>query len=332
MKKLMLVTAALMLAACGRQLGDEFRAGVPSTDDVKLNVPSKSGQALESDDLGTSRQALEQGKTSDFYQLTRGVTVGVNGGTAFVLGLVKSVTDHQPTSVTGNTAVWGPYTDALSPTTWKLTVNKVSDTEYSYKFEGKAKQDADTEFKTVLSGTHKPVLDANGDAIEHIGSGDFILDWNESQKLPEHDDNVGTAHITYSRLDATADTKIDVAFTQVKDNENPGKLIDANYKYVEHTGHDGEFEFATNKDVDNGNPARPGIERLTIKSRWTNQGAGRSDVKATGGDLTSQATASECWDVNFLSQYLVASWDPNAGYGTEAAGCTAFPAASYSSL
>lgn len=331
MKKMMLVVAALVLAACGDR-GAQFRDGVPTTEAVKLKVPAKAGQALEAENLGTSRQALK-GDTSDFYKLTRGVTVGVNGGTAFVLGLIKAITDNQPTSVSGNTAVWGPHTDALSPNTWKLTVTKVSDGEYTYIFEGKAKQDADTEFKKVLSGTHKPTLDANGDVVENMGSGDFLLDWDEAKKLPENDGNVGKAHIYYERASATSDVSIKVQFTQVKDAET-GKLIDAEYRYTEKASKDGEFEFATNKNVDS-DPARPLIERLTIKSRWTNQGAGRADVKAAGGDLASPATASECWDVNFLSQYLTASWAPgNAtyNYGVEATDCAAFPSASYSQL
>jgi hypothetical protein len=74
------------------------------------------------------------------------------------------------------------------------------------------------------------------------------------------------------------------------------------------------------------------VEHLTIKSRWTAAGAGRSDVKATGGDLVADATANECWDTNFLSQYLFANWAPMHGHGTEAQDCAAFPTADYSSL
>lgn len=334
MKKMMLVAAALMMAACGGGQADKFRSGVPTTDAVKLNVPARAGQALQVENLGTSQQAL-QGEVSDFYKLTRGVTVGINGGTATVLGLVKAITDHNPTSVNGNVAVWGPHTDSLSPTTWKLTVTKVADDEFSYIFEGKAKQDDDSQYRKVLTGTHKPTLDAAGDPVEKLGSGDFILDWNEAQKLPEHDDNVGKAHIFYARADATSDVTIKVLFTQVKDEQDPTKLIDAEYRYLETTTQTGEFQFATNKDLDKGDPSRPLVERLTVRSRWTAQGAGRADIKATGGDIATEATASECWDTNFLSQYMTASWapaDPSVNYGTEAAGCTDHPAASFSTL
>lgn len=334
MKKMMLVAAALMMAACGGGQADKFRTGVPTTDAVKLNVPARAGQGLQVENLGTSQQAL-QGEDSDFYKLTRGVTLGINGGTAAVLGLVKAITDRPPTSVNGNVATWGPHTEALSPTTWKLTVTKVADDEFSYIFEGKAKQDDDTKYRKVLTGTHKPTLDAAGDPVEKMGSGDFVLNWDERKQLPEPDGNVGKAHIFYSRASATADVTIKVQFTQVKDEQDPSKLIDAEYRYLETTAKNGEFQFATNKDLDKGNASRPLVERLTVRSRWTAQGAGRADVKATGGDIATEATASECWDTNFLSQYMTASWapaEPSVNYGSEAAGCTDHPAASYSTL
>src|SRR4051794_28767806 len=101
MKRLTILGAALIFAACGAQKGDEFKQGLPGTDDVKLNMPAKAGQALEADNLGTSQQALE-GQESDFYKLTRGVTVGVNGGTAAILNLVQQITGYPATSVNGN--------------------------------------------------------------------------------------------------------------------------------------------------------------------------------------------------------------------------------------
>lgn len=333
MKRLSILGAALVFAACGGQKGDEFRAGLPTTEAVKLNVPAKAGQALEADNLGTAQQAL-QGQTSDFYKLTRGVTVSVNGGTAFVLNLVKRITEYPATSVSGNTAVWGPHTEALSPNTWKLSVTKVSDTEYTYKLEGKAKTDPDTAFVTVLSGTHHPAMDAQNQVLENYGAGSFLIDWDKSATLPEHDSNVGSAQITYARTAPGADTSVDVGFTNVKDGDT-GNLVSANYKYLEHAAQDGEFQFSIDKNVDS-DPNRPLIEHLTIKSRWLSTGLGRSDIKATGGDVgTTPATVNECWDANFVSRFEAVSWAPNDttyNYGSAASDCGSFTSADYSSL
>ncbi len=323
MKRRSLLLAALMLTGCGLEQADQFRRGFPQASHVKLEVPEKAGQAL----VGVERQEL-QGQRSGFYQTTRLVTVVVNGGTGLVLGLVKAITDHRPTSIQGKTAVWGPHTDALSPNTYKFTVTEIAPHEYEYALEGRGKSEPDSAFRKLLTGKHKPALDPTGQPLEHFGEGSFLLDWNEAQKLPEHDDNVGTAAVTYARLSLTTDTRIDVLFRQVKDRES-GKLVDADYRYVAKPNDGGTFEFNLLKNIDN-LPSRPALETMTIKSRWKQTGAGRSDVKAKGGDLQAEATANECWDESFNSQFLQLSFDPGQSYGSESV--CAFTAPEYSSL
>src|SRR5262245_20617043 len=121
MKRIVALIASVLTAACGVDRADQFRRGVPQANDVKINVPGTAGQALS----GTAqrRDALE-GQRADFYVLTRVVTLVINGGTVAVLGLVKAITDHPPTTLNANTAVWGPHTEALSPNTYKFTVTK----------------------------------------------------------------------------------------------------------------------------------------------------------------------------------------------------------------
>ena len=319
-KLLSMCVAVLMLAACGKAANEsDFKDGLPTANNVQLNVPSDGSQALKA---GTSAQAV-QGQTAAFYQLTRAVTLTVNGGTLFALGLVKAIVNNPATTVDSNTATWGPWTDSLSPTTWKLTVVKTGDHTYSYSLEGKPKAADDSAYLIVLSGTHTPSLDANGNVMKDFGSGTFLIDWDKAQQLPEHDNNVGTAAFTYSRLSASDPASIDVQFTQVLDNN--GNRVDATYHWAETPGQGGDFSFATSSDVDGGGQ----LENLAIHSRWQNDGAGRSDVAANGGDLASPATVSECWDNAFLSTYLNASfYDSTQNYGTESTDCV-FTSASF---
>ncbi|MGA9525502.1 MAG: hypothetical protein WBV82_28845, partial [Myxococcaceae bacterium] len=121
MKRLSLFAACLLFTACGAGLGDPFRAGFPTAATVKLEMPENARVQQNLDGTGTARQEL-QGETSDFYRLTRGVTVGVNAGVAIALGLVEAITDHPASSVNGTTAVWGPHTGDLSPITWRFSV------------------------------------------------------------------------------------------------------------------------------------------------------------------------------------------------------------------
>lgn len=328
MKRLSLLTACLLFAACGQGAGN-FRNGFPRADDVKLDVPGKTSQALTGE-TGQKRDALK-GDHSSFYDLTRGVTVMVNGGVGLVLGLVKAITNHPATTTTATSAVWGPYTEDLSPNTWKFTVNEVAPSQYEYKLEGKPKTAPDTDYVVVLSGTHAPALDANGNELEGFGAGTFRLDWDNAQALPEHDQNVGKLDVVYSRADGTSDTTVDVTFTQVWDQATGG-LVDAAYKYAKHAAQGGWFEFSTNSNTD---PNTSQIEHLAVKSRWNPDGAGRADVKATGGDIApNEATANECWDSSFTSQYLTASWAPGVAaynYGDESTDCV-FTTADYSTL
>jgi hypothetical protein len=319
---LVVLTLPTLLIACGGTSSiDAIRNGIPSSDTVHMNFPG-AGTALTADQA----QQAAQGDPSGFYAITRLATLWVNGGTLLVLGLVKAITDNPPTSFSGHVAVWGPYTDPLSPNTWRLTVTDHGGNHYSYVLEGKAKWDPDTAYVAVLSGTHNPATDSSGHPIRGYGNGTFLIDWDNAHTLPEHDNNVGTAAFSYSRMTATDRVEIDVTFTQVWDwNTNPPTKEDANYKYVQTPGADGLFQFSTYRATSTG-----AIQRMAIESRWNNSGAGRSDVIVTGGSLTQPATVNECWDQFFKSQYLNVSYDPSQDYGSESS--CAFIPAEYSPL
>lgn len=316
MKRVMVAAvaaAAMATTGCGVDKGEPFRQGFPRSETVKLNLPGNK-TALTGE--GQRRDGLE-GQTSDFYKLTRGVTATVNGAGGAVLLLLEKIADYPPTTVNQNVAVWGPHTDALSPNTYKFTVTKVAENQFDYLLEAKGKTEAATAFRVILSGSHV----STG---KNLGSGTFLVDWDRAQTLPEHDKNVGTASYTYSRQTAGADVSIDALFQKVRDEET-NQLVDVNYKYREQPGNGGAFEFRMNKNWIPG----AGVEVLTVKSRWQQSGAGRSDARATGGDLAGPATASECWDAGFASRFLSASWlTPQTGnYGAESV--CAFPTAEY---
>lgn len=309
------------LSACGPSPLDALRAGLPTSDAVQLSVPAAAGQRLEG--IGQQQQAV-LGDRSFYYGVTRGVTVVVNLGTGLVLGLVKVITDQPPTSFQGRRAVWGPYTDPLSPTTWRFTATDDGQHLYSYSLQGKAKQDPDSAYKVILSGTHVAATDSGGHPIRGFGSGNFLVDWDQARTLPESDPNaMGTGAFNYSRLSGTAPVQIDVTFTQVFDQTSQQR-VNANYSYVQIPRGDGMFQFSSYRRASSGS----GFERLAIESRWKPSGAGRSDVIVTPG--APPPTINECWDEFFSSRYLSVSYDPAQNYGN-VADC-AFAPAEYSSL
>jgi hypothetical protein len=325
-----LLISALMLAGCGPMDREaEFRSVLPTKELVEVKTPEKSGQGL------TSEEAVHgqgKGDLSELYKLTRATTVLVNGGTLWVLGLVDKVTQYPATTLTADTAVWGPYTEALARNTWKLTVKKTGESTYSYTVSAKAKEAQDPAFVDVITGTHTAAVDEAGEPVKGFGKGEFTLDWDKQATLPEHDTNVGRFTVKYTRQDDKSAATVDAAFRQVRDENDASKRVDADYRYAATPTQGGQFDFKLVQDwfKKEGSAAK---ETLTIKSRWLETGAGRSDVELSGGDLgTETATANECWDPTFASRYLRASYTvPQVQYGIEASDC-AFATASYSSL
>jgi hypothetical protein len=314
-----------LAAGCRPKLeaADEFRRGVPREETVKVVVPDK-GQAQGLTVEGQS-QAL-RGGLADYWALTFGVTSVMNGGAAFVGVLVKTVISYPPTSLTADTAVWGPFSSALDPINWRVTVKRTGDNKFEYAFDGQSKIVASGPFVTVLAGTHTAAVDDQGDPIEGFGAGSFTLDWDARQKLPLANPNeVGSASYSYSRLPG-ADGTIDAQFHQVKDKDT-GKLIDADYKYVHHQGGSGTMDFSFDA------AAQLGMAdgRATVRSRWQPDGAGRADATLTSSTLPAAAAASECWSTTFQSTFMKRSWAPLLDYGTEATDCV-YPTADFSHL
>ncbi|MCP3165570.1 hypothetical protein [Myxococcus qinghaiensis] len=319
-----LLCASLLLAGCdpdSKQDADSFRQGLPSKQMVEVASPGPDGQGLVA--------AYTQGQTAEYYFLTVAAAASINGGTLAVLNLVEEIVKHPPSSIQGDVAVWGPHTEALSPTTWKLTVTRTDDDTYSWVLAAKAKIEPDTAFRTVLSGSHTAAVDADGERRSGYGSGQFLIDWEKQNSLPgnEEDTGVATMEIRYARTapDAVASVETDFQFEGAD-----GTPTSASYRFKQAPGMGGELDYVLRQDIDV-DPTRSQLEKLSIKSRWERSGVGRSDIKLSGGDLFGEATINECWDSNFLSVYYAVSFNPAVGYGAVGA-CGSFNAAVYSTL
>jgi hypothetical protein len=333
MKRYLLVygtigTMALGLAGC--HLGDhDFEGATPTAQTVALNVPG-GGTAASSD----VQQSALLGEEADSYKLTRAVTFVVNAGTGAVLLLVRTIVSFPPSSVDGDTAVWGPHSEPLAKNAWRLTVRRVAKHEFNWILDGKPKAADDSTFVTILSGTHKRAVDGRDRRIEHFGSGTFTIDWDAAATLPEHDDNVGVATFTYARTPGTGDT-IDVDFDGVKHDET-SERFNAVYRYVATPGAGGELRYGEIRDS-LPEPGNTGTakETATLHSRWMESGAGRMDYRTMGDDVTAAlggpGTASECWDTGFASVFLDNNYnDATKKWGAESS-CV-FSAADFSNV
>lgn len=293
MKRALLV--AMLAAGCANPV-DSFRAAAPAQQAVNLNLPAGG---LGASSAGETTAALV-GQRASFYELTRGVTVVVNGGVGLTLLLLEHLTDGYPSALTATHASWGPYTDALSPSTWKFDVDKVGPEDYAYTLAGKPKLADDSGYQAVIAGKAHVVS-------RTVGSGDFTLDFTALAAIDGSNKSVGSIAVHYDN--SSSPRVVEVAFKDFADGNGSYTPNDALYRYAEQPDHSGNFEFVTRADVDHDLLQQK--ETVAIVSRWLGSGQGRSDVKASGGSLAGDASLSECWSASFARTYFTDSWRPS---------------------
>jgi hypothetical protein len=321
-----LFSVSAMVAFAGCAMGDnDYEGSVPTAENVALAVPAGATAAND----GTTRSAL-LGQEADSYVLTRAVTDIVNGATGAVLLLVKTIVSYPPSSVHGDTAVWGPGSQPLEKNAYRLTVTRVEPHVFTWALDAKPKTADDTAFVTILSGTHTRAVNAHGRPIQNYGSGSFVVDWDAAQALPDHGNAVGVATFTYSRTAPEAVTTIDVDFNGIKDDPPSTELYNAIYRYTATPGAGGDLKYAAKRDFfPDPHPSNSALEDFTIHSRWQETGSGRTDYQLSGGDvataINATVTVSECWDTAFVSTYKNVSYDPTLNWGDETS-CSFTPA------
>ncbi|MCY1077511.1 hypothetical protein [Archangium lansingense] len=326
MKKMIGALASLSLAACGPQIETvSFKDGIPSQEMAKLDVPSTTSQRID-DGVATVRQQ-SYGDLSGTWLVTGGTVLVVNGATLWTLGSLNFVAGFEPTSDDGTTAVWGPHTNEWERTTWKLTAVRTAPNAFKYTLEAKPKGTADSEYAAVITGSHTVAVDDDGKAIKGYGEGRFDIDYDKVARLPHQDSKKGRVSFHYARPNPTAAVTVDVDLKEfVNDDAAPNS---AAYRYSQVPEGEGSFEFAVDSNIHWFDLSKIALERWSIKSRWTSTGAGRADVRASGGDLASPVTMNECWDTKFRSTFLDGSTPSQTKWGVESEGC-AFVGASYS--
>jgi hypothetical protein len=298
MKRALLI--ALFATGCVNT-ADQFRAAAPTQAAVTLNLPSSGVSASERGPV--SPQVI--GQRAGFYSITRAVTVVVNGGVGVTLLLLEAIVAQEPTTIGLNHAEWGPYTDALSPSTWKFDVNKVGAIDYTYALSGKPKTAPDSAYQAVISGSAHAVS-------RTVGSGDFSIAF-AALAATDPNNHKAQGGITAHYDNTSFPRVVEVAFKGFDDGNGSYTPDGALYKYVENADHSGEFDFVAKGDVDHDALAMP--EVLAMKSRWLPTGQGVSAVSASGGSLAAPATAAECWSASFAETYFTDTWNASDTQG-----------------
>jgi hypothetical protein len=336
MKRLLLAPvlslAALATTACDGAAA--FRRAVPQKETVALRVPG-------GDSGGKLTQALTLGEQAPLYGQTVAIATSVNGGVLWVFDVIDHILALPPTTVDENVAVWGPSEPrGLERISYRFTVERVEEGHFTYHLDARKKgETSEDAFIEVFNGEAFPGDDDDGTGTlnYHLGS---ILSLDDNSCL------TGEINVAY---DASSEPRaLDVHFEQVANLCNDEELKDADYLYLENDDKSGQMDFAVRANVHKAEENKPAEEVLSVRSRWTTGGAGRSDVQVSEGEIpadlatyipgTSATTVDvvECWDDAFALVYADTTPDelephldhPQTG---DAAAC-AFADASFAGL
>ena len=277
-----------------------MRGALPDAAAMSLQIPQSSALSTEQ---------------ATFYGFTRGITVHVNGLVRDITNVLEDVTDAPATETDGATyAVWGPWTDALSPATYRVRVDLAQDGSYAYTVEGWPKAQDASAAVTVLEGRHAPGA-ASG------GAGSWTYDLTAAHGLdPIAQPSLGAIAIAYTLADARL---LEVTFTDVTGPDQP-LATSALYRYTDAADGSGTFDYTSNLDIHaEQDPTLDRRELLQVRSRWLATGPGRADVLATHGDLPADASVdlTECWDAGFAQSYVQYAFPGGAVTDGDAAAC-----------
>ena len=296
-----LVGYSALAGACKPQedSAEAIRQALPQPASVQIKLPAGQARTL--------------GELAEFYQLTRAVSVDLNHGAASVLLLVRAIVEFPVTSMEGSTYVWGPWTSALSPSEYRLTVSESVPGQYSWSLEGRLKAEgASATYASVVSGLALP----GDDPLR--GQGTFTMDFDQAERLdPAGNSAEGRISVDYDLAAEPKSVVMDYERTETPPGGEAAE-VSFHYEYREATGGAGDFVFAIHGDLDDNGSA---WEHVDVRSRWQADGAGRSDVTIEGGDLGAiVVTGAECWDTAFGRVYWADSqgWQPTEG---DAAAC-----------
>jgi hypothetical protein len=332
-----------VLAACGgdeetpktydEALLAEYRAALPSRSQLEASEPADAAQ--------TPGDAMYPNFMSNGVQQVNGMVLGILG----VLDLLKTV---PPTVFNSETEefVWGPwdnndgYGQVLA---YVAKAPEEADFEYHYAFARLENSDM-ASLGIVIFGGATPLGPDRGVGLTMW---DFEANnaW-EAEHDPDYDAaaqrTVGRFLALYGSVDPAEGGHFEFVGSVLRNfrgEEDAGPATaDLDMYYGRGTGPDGnsvsflDWQLtsnvcsADNACFDDATPGSPQDELTRVRLAFLNNGMGRAEATVSGGDLSVEITAVECWDQTIESRYLHFSdgtntYYPNPAHNNMDAGC-----------
>lgn len=297
--------AATALGGCApNDDSNEFQEAIPEQGSVNVDGPdgARADMSTQAGTFGTMASGAASAPAF-WYGFTRDLRDGVNAVTAGVLVSVWAVVHLDPTEVSDDHAVWGPYDgDALDPARYRLTVTRLEPRHFRYLLEGQKKSGGD--YLNVLDG------DGYGRASASHGDGQFVLDLDNAKAVDptKHTNDSGQVTIVHD-LPPDIGRVRDALPRTITATVAPAGEASVDITSLAHEDHTGELDVVAHVDIDDSHATA--LEDVNVVSRWRSTGAGRADIGISGGDLPAEGlegvTAVECWGSDFARVYYTDS-------------------------
>jgi len=326
MRKKLSIVATLGLIAwlgtgCGNlddiSSGKAFLQAFPSQDTLIIQTDSIDSQT---NGLKAVSQPLV-GERADLHDLSFYVAWQVNHQAYHIFSTIWFITRFQPTvavledGVVGEgddkviydaRAVWGPFRDDEGKDlefilhVWRGIDPDDGRRTFVWYAAGRPLGSGEDAWIVFLAGGAKPIAEENG-AINRKGI--VEVDMEAIKALDPTEDDVGNA--TYVFEEGIGYNAVAAVGEGVWTDNTHTKVGDATYFYGRSAEGYTVLEFDINADmqvVDGGELE----ESLHVVTGWLDNGDGRSDATAAGGDLgEGSATLTECWGINLLQTYFL---------------------------
>lgn len=301
-----LLLSVLTLTACGGTWSNrdlEFAAALPSRAALSSKLPtsSSSTQPLSRSD------GLNAGEPSTAYADTKKAVADFNGLLDFFLGVIDSVRAVPPTSRSGNSRTWGPFTAKDAPGfQFQVVIALVStDPQETFGWKLQARKLGEQAWLDIVRGAFQ----ASAETVRK-GMGQIevpVKDFRDQLKVDPNFAQLDAITIGYfTSGDPTITT---MAFTFAAGNS--GGFSSAGYAAKQAKDGSGAMGFSL-KSID------PNTTRLDIVSKWRTDGAGVAIATVAEGNYRG-ATRVECWDAAFKVTYFKETWPGGQESGVQTA-------------
>ncbi len=291
---LLLAASAAACAGGGSSADQPFRDAAPTTSALAVQIdgaPATSAAAADATPTPLAAPTTLDACHPHLFLRTEALAARLNRHVAKALGRIEHVIARTPALSSGTQVQWDEVRDGVEV---RFTMNRNGEV-YTWQLDLRPAGGSDAQWAKVFWGD----IDRTGAAGPHQGSGAFTVDLDAFHQAIPAETASGTLQATFDLtaakrvLDVTA---AGVTWDPDSDGDGLGHVspLDASYHYVREPGRGGSLS-GTDAMVFLC-PSNPGLlpADVTLAARWylATDGSvhGRSDAKATGGQLAPATT------------------------------------------